>query len=199
MARKNLTFTEARMQFPVLTQNVYEPLSKVDEFPTVSETFAEMARDKFTWKDPLKEQWIRTNQERKSIEAAVKIYKDQKEKEQNQGRKRQRTNQTGYQAAATMEQRNIIIGNPNNSSSNGVALRNPFTVTEKERWENIMKEAQEATKRATQETMMSFYTDFMEMLGNNIQAKEKFKQCTTKHFNLANSVILPSTQPDSLQ
>lgn len=193
MARKNLTFTEARLQFPVLSQNIYEPLSKVDEFPMVNETFAEMTRDNYNWKDPLKEQWIRTNQERKSIEAAVKTYKEQKDKEQKQTRKRQRANQANYQAAQTTEQRNIIIGRSSSLSNNGVALNNPFAVTDKERWECIMREAQETNQRATQESMMSFYAEFLEILGSNEQAKEKFKQCTNKHFNLAKAVVLPGS------
>ncbi|XP_053698937.1 uncharacterized protein LOC128745895 [Sabethes cyaneus] len=95
MARKNLTFTEARLQFPVLSQNVYEPLSRVEEFPTLSETFADMTRDNHNWKNPLKEQWSRTNRERLPIEAAVKLYKE-KDKDQIQTRKRSRPNQLSY-------------------------------------------------------------------------------------------------------
>lgn len=55
MARKNLTFTKARLQFPVLSENFYEPLSKVDEFPMMNDTFVDMTKEKFGWKDPLKE------------------------------------------------------------------------------------------------------------------------------------------------
>lgn len=188
---------EARQQIPIISQNTYAPLSNAADFPTVQESFASMTKGSYGWKDPLREQWIKTNQERKTIEAAVKTYKEQPKNTQQQNRnKRSRQessdSRTGF--PTTADKRNIIIGHGVTKKSDGTALNNPHSVTEKERWQTMLKEAQEITFRTLQETMMTFYTDFIGMLGAQEDVKDMFKQCTKKHFNLANTVVLNKNQ-----
>lgn len=198
MSKKNLTYTEAREQIPLVSENVYELLQHADEFPTTSESFSSMAKGNYAWKDPLREQWIKTNQERKVIEAAVKTYKDQPKNQKSTKPKRPRVDEgTRTAAAATTEQRNAIIGSTENVKQNGAALTNPHSVNDKERWETLLREAQATTSRIYQESMMSFYTDFIGMLGPNDDVKNIFNTSMRKHFNLANSVVLTTDQNEN--
>lgn len=185
MAKQNLTYTEAREEVPIISQNLYEPLMNIDEFPTVDQSYATMASGQYTWKDPLREQWIKTNQERKKIQAAVQIQKEEKEKQR--GKKPRLTTQS--QTNKTTETRNQIVKNVSSDGAAGVALQNPFCVTEKERWETMMQEAYSKSNRTHQEAMMSFYSDFIGMLGQREDIKNLFNACTKKHFNLANTVV----------
>lgn len=185
MAKKNLTYTEAREQIPIATQNLYEPLMNAAEFPTMEQDYATMTKGQYTWKDPLRDQWIKTNEERKKIQAAVQI---QKEKKDNQHVKKPRLIATN-QSRKTMEERNEIVKNLSSGGATGVALQNPFSVTEKERWEVIMQEAYTKSNRTHQEAMMSFYSEFIGMLGQREDVKNLFNMCTKKHFNLANTVV----------
>ncbi|XP_055614126.1 uncharacterized protein LOC129760500 [Uranotaenia lowii] len=76
MSKRNWTYAEAREQVTI-NQNVYAPLQNITDFPTPAESYASMTQGNFRWKDPLREQWTKTNQDRKSIQAAVKLHKDQ--------------------------------------------------------------------------------------------------------------------------
>lgn len=200
MAKRNLTYPEASQQIPILTRNMYEPLSTdVSDFPDLAESFAAVTKGRYTWKDPMKEQWIKTNEERKAIQAAVKLHKD-KPKPNN---KRPRVDKKETAATATTEQRNAMINDRLNPSADGTALNNPHNVSEKERWEEMLKEArkeaQNTTQKTLQETMMSFYSDFIGMLGPQEDIKRMFKKCTEKHFNLANTVVLNRHGNDTQQ
>lgn len=192
MAKRSLTYTEASQQVPVLTRNMYEPLSTdAADFPDLTESFASMTNGRYTWKDPLKEQWIKTNQERKAIQAAVKLHKEQPKIANKRPRVDKKENTA---AAATTDQRNALVRDGPNPTTSGTALNNPHSVSEKERWDEMLKEArkeaQATTQKTLQETMMSFYSDFIGMLGSQEDVKSMFKECTKKHFNLANTVVL---------
>lgn len=206
MSRKNLTYSEAREQIPQV-QNMYEPLLHAEEFPATSDTFAQMTKGQFTWKNPLREEWIKTNQERKAVQAAVKTYKeDPKKKPQKRVFKQQQQTQTAAQA--TTEERNNIVATTSDAR-NGMGLNNIYKTTEKERLEAEFKKREErlmanfrqmqATEnRKQQELMMSFYTEFIDNLGQNEDAKETFRRCTTKHFNLTNTIIQKRSPQDHL-
>lgn len=178
MAKRNLTYTEAREEVPIATQNLYDPLLNADEFPSLDQTYATMASGLYTWKDPLREQWIKTNQERKKIQAAVQIQKEQEE--QQRGKKPRLS--TANQTCKTTEERNNIIRNLSTDSTTGVALHNPFSVSEKERWEAVIQDAYMKANRTHQEAMMSFYSDFIEKLGQHEDVKNLFNMCTKKHL-----------------
>ncbi|XP_058826761.1 uncharacterized protein LOC131686781 [Topomyia yanbarensis] len=178
MSRQNLTYTEANQQVTLVNVDS-------EEFPQLTESFANMTKGRYNWKDPMKEQLINTNEERKAIQAAVKINKEQK----SIGNKRPRVEEKG-KLKSTTAQRNALITNTQSLSLNGTDMYNPHSVTEKERWEGMLKEAQVQSKKMLQESMISFYSDFIGMLGPQGDTKNMFKQCTEKHFKLANTVVL---------
>lgn len=179
MAKRNLTYAEAKEQVPIASQNVYEALYDAEEFPTPAETFADMAKGSFRWKDPLREQWLLANNERKKLQAAVNMGKPDK-----QNKKRKTTN-----ADRTTERRNLIVGNEAEEASNGVALNNNQRVDEKERLESLSKQIMDRVQKEQQNLLMTFYADFIAQLDNDENTKQKFKMCTNRHFNFAKSVI----------
>lgn len=202
MARKCVTYTEARDMFPVVLDNMYERLSDADEFPTMEKSFANVTGENYTWKNPLREQWVKTNLERKAIQAAVKIAeeKEKNEKAKKNINKRPRSYENAPNGAQRLStERNQIVMQESTKNNNGAGLKNPFSVNEKERWETIINEANakaEAKARATvkvaeekrQAELMSFYADFVDQLGSS-EASKRFKECTVKHFNLTNTVV----------
>lgn len=95
----------------------------------------------------------------------------------------------------TTTERNKIVSQGYNQKMNGTGLNNTFSVSEKERWETIIKDAnakaQAAVKVAEekrQTELMSFYADFVGQVGSS-EVAQKFKECTMKHFNLTRSVV----------
>lgn len=209
MARKNVTFTEAQEMYPVTTENLYEPLNNIEEFPTTDESYARMTGGSFKWKNPLREEWIKTNHERKEIRAAIEIEKEKREKERAKGlnsKRRPESAENGIMSKAqrtTMERNQIVQQEPSNAAGlTGTALVNNQAVNEKEKWETMIQQAAEEKARAIiksadnqrQAMMMNFYADFVTQLGNNDVAKAKFNECTNKYFNLAKTIIQQSTQ-----
>lgn len=196
MAKTAITFAEARECFSLRTQNSYAPLEDLNDFPSLSETYASTQHGA-----TLREQWRRTNQEREQIKAAVKTYPDQPKKQTKQAIKRPRkdVDKSAEQTNAmkTTSERDRIVGSEPNSSRDGVALNNKSDTTEKEKWENILREARIKAEWTASQTvkaqMMTFYTDFLSQLGNQEEIKSKFMNCTQKHFNLANSVVEGTT------
>lgn len=180
MAKRNLTYAEAKEQVPTENQNLYEALYDAEEFPTLSDSFADMAKGNFRWKDPLREQWLLANNERKKIQAAVYLGKPDK---QNKKRK------TTTNAEITTEKRNNIVRSDGSESASGAALNNSHRVDEKERWETVSKQVIARVQNEQQNQLMTFYTDFIAQLDNDEETKEMFKTCTRRHFNFAKSVI----------
>lgn len=194
MARKNLTYVEAKEQIPMISRNIYEPLRNAEDYPSLNESFATLAGGQYRWKNPLKEQWMKTNEERKAIQAAINTGTDQN-KLQHTGVKRSRQEPIKQKLVeTTTSQRNIIIGNDTINGKHGVMTNNAHRVTECEQWETKLRQIREKMSRSQKEMMMSFYTDFINMLGTRDDVKEMFNTCTKKHFNLAEAVVLDSTQ-----
>ncbi|XP_065087632.1 uncharacterized protein LOC135709261 [Ochlerotatus camptorhynchus] len=108
MSKTNLTYMEARELNPVLTQNRYEILENVEEFPTPADSFADMVAGNFKTKNPhqyRKERNKRTlQQEDVNIADKVQVFADKKKKTDQEGEK------------------------------NGVALFNKYRVTDFDRW-----------------------------------------------------------------
>lgn len=182
MAKRNLTYAEAKEQIPIANQNLYETLYDAEDFPTPAESFADMTRGNFRWKDPLREQWMQANNERVKMQAAVNIGKSP-DKQPN--RKRKTTTNTDK----TTEKRNHILGKEAAEATNGVALINNHRVDEKERWENMSRQIMERVQKEQHNLLMTFYADFIAQLDNDETTKEKFMTCTKRHFNFAKSVI----------
>lgn len=190
MAKQTLTYAEAREQFPV-TNNMYSPLENLEEYPTLSNSFATMTEGTFT--NPLREQWAQTNQPRSRITPAVKMFQGKPNQKQERA-KRQRTNSKNKEEIPnSSNKQHDHRSEANEEPAKGTALINPFKVTEKERWEYIQQqEKQKAEKAAGQsinEAMMQFYTEFLSHLEDSEELKRKFKNCTQKHFNLAKNVV----------
>lgn len=194
MARKNVTFIEAREQVRVFSHNIYEPLQNADEFPPLEESYASITGGQYKWTNPLREEWINTNQERKQIKAAIKTYPNKPRNNQTSN-KRYRSDHT--ETNNTTDQKNIIVNKNSHGNKNGVALNNPHKV-DKQELHNAYKEGQLSSMREFQESMVAFYSEF---IGNinciDPEIRENttklFKSCTKKHFNLANIVIQPSS------
>lgn len=108
MSKTNLTYMEARELNPVLTQNRYEILENVDEFPTPVDSFADMVAGSFKTKNPIQYRPPRNKrtlqQEDVNIADKIQVFADKKKK----------TDQEGEQ--------------------NGVALFNKYRVTDFDRW-----------------------------------------------------------------
>lgn len=180
MSKKNLTYAEAKEQIPIENNNMYEALYDAEEFPTPAETFADKTKSSFPWKDPLREQWMLTNNERKQNQAAVYMGKpptDNKKRKQSTNSER------------ITEKRNNIFSCEGAKTTSGVALNNNYRVDEKERWETISKQIMNRAQNEQQNLLMTFYTDFIAQLNDDETTKEKFMACTKRHFNFAKSVI----------
>lgn len=197
MARKCVTYTEASDMFPVVVENLYERLSDSDEFPALEQSFANVTGNNYKWKNPLRDQWIKTNLERKAVQAAVKIAaeKEQADKNKKNVKRRRDMDSGASETHRTTTERNKIVSQGYNQKMNGTGLNNTFSVSEKERWETIIKDAnakaQAAVKVAEekrQTELMSFYADFVGQVGSS-EVAQKFKECTMKHFNLTRSVV----------
>lgn len=204
MAKRNITYTEAREIVPIASENIYEPLNHLEEYPVLAESFASMAGGNYKWKDPLRAEWIKTNLERKAVKAAIEIEKEKKEQQKSKPNgKRQRSdmkdNNQGMKAQRITEERDKIVSQ-SNSSSIGTGLSNRHAVDQHEKWQNALRQAREkmeakaqAEIKAAEEKhhaeLMNFYADYVAKLGNDEIAKAHFNECTNKHFDLAKTVI----------
>lgn len=109
MSKTNLTFMEARELNPVLTQNRYEILENVDEFPAPAESFANMAAGNYKTKNPTQYRQQRNKrpihqEEEVNIADKIQVYANKKNK---------------------------TVGE---EEKNGVALFNKYKVTDFDRW-----------------------------------------------------------------
>lgn len=75
MANQNLTYAEARTALPIATTNFYKPLSRISEFPTIGESFADT-----TARSNLKQQWAKTSELRQRLTPAVSMRQSPKSK-----------------------------------------------------------------------------------------------------------------------
>lgn len=147
-------------------------------------SYANMTATEFTRRNPLREQWQRANLDRNLSYTTLRPLIDQNNPENEKQRKRKKMENTI--ASQTTDRRNKIISDHAEPSTSGSALINTHTVSERERLEN---QRQRAADHTVQEAIMLFYSDFIDMLGTNEAIKEKFKNCTKRHFNLAEAVI----------
>lgn len=185
MSKRNLTYTEASQHIPVISRNMYEPLNAdTGEFPDLTESFASMAKGTYTWKDPMKEQWMKTNQERKAIQPAVKLYKDPPKIAKN---KRPRVDQTGNQtvASATNEQRDALIAHNSSTTMNGTALSNQHHVSERERWEEMLKEAQKEAQATAKKNFARNDDQLLFRIYRNVGPTRKHKEHVQEMYGKA--------------
>lgn len=114
MAKTTLTYMEAREQFPILTENRYELLTKTDDFPALPSTYAEMSAGQYKTKNvqQYRPQKPKRSNEEVNIADQIQVYAEKKKKLDcdKEGEKR------------------------------GVALFNTFKVTDFERWAQRMEE-----------------------------------------------------------
>lgn len=138
MAKRNLTYIEAREMLPINTSNLFEALSNLDQFPTFAETL--------TTNNCFRDQWQLTNQPRNSITAAVRTYPEKKKNTQQHKRKRT------YPETKTEQQPTAgpsgTSEKPKEKAENGVGLNNPYKVDSEEKWQQINDET---SRKSTQE------------------------------------------------
>lgn len=84
MAKSNMTYLEAKELNPIFTQNRYELLEEMSEFPTPAESFADMAAGKYKPKDAHQHrppaQKSKRPMKEVNIADTVTIYADKKQK-----------------------------------------------------------------------------------------------------------------------
>lgn len=187
-ARKNLTYAEAREQCPVICQNKYDLLSDLQDYPLPAESFASAVKAKGA---TLREVWNKTNTMRSPIKPAVRLPEPAKpeEKGKKKGHKRRLSRE---EPTADAKENNKQVKNATQEPSNYVFVENPHKTTEKERVENLVKEAKRKTlenaNAGFQEKIMKFYSTFMEQdLPKEVE--DKFKAFAKEHFDLDKTFI----------
>lgn len=183
-AKRNLTYIEAREQIPMLSQNPFELLSNLQEFPSLAETVEANVGN-------LKKQWDQTNIPREAIQPAVKLWKPKdtnKEKNKKRGTKRPKANGDSEAEDSAKEECARKTREPAN---NGVCLNNPHKTTEKD-IEQIIKEVTEKTTHNVnlrfQEQVMKFYSLCIEQdLPTGV--KEKIKDISRQCFDLSKTIV----------
>lgn len=185
-AKQNLTYIEAREQCPYLGQNIYEPLSNLQEFPLLADTFAETTK---SVKETLREQWTKTNLPRKPITAAVKQTNTSSQTSQaTRNIKRQRVeNDTAIMNGNIQKNKSAV-----NTGDNNKFTGNQYKTNEKERIETLITEAKRKTLETAniefQEKIMTFYSQMMDQKLPT-QIEQKFKSITKEIFDLDKSII----------
>lgn len=181
-AKRNLTYIEARDQVPMFSQNPFELLSNIQEFPNLSETVEANA-------DNLRKQWQKSNIPRESIKPAVKLWKPKQANEKNKkkGIKRPKSNGDSEAEDSTKES-----GSQTGAASrNGVGLNNPHKTTDED-VAKMMKEVSEKTTEQVnlrfQEQVIRFYSMFMDQ-GLPADVEEKFKDISKQCFDLSRTII----------
>lgn len=107
MAKTTLTYLEAKEQNPIYTQNRYDILENIDEFPTIPESYAKMTSGSYK---PVNVNQYKPQKAKRQIEEViiaeqVPVFADKKKKKEE-----------------------------NDEQRNGVALYNKFRVDDFERW-----------------------------------------------------------------
>lgn len=186
-AKQNLTYAEARDMCSVFSQNQFELLNNYEDYPTLPETFAEVATEN---RESLKKQWERTNFPRQPVQPAVKLYKpDVKEKDKKKNTKRRHTDE---ESNAEKQARNSEQQSCRSEREDGVGLNNPHRVTEKEQLEKMISEAKRSTmetaNRGFQEKVMKFYSLCIDQdMPEDVQ--DKFKTISKQCFDLAKTIL----------
>lgn len=179
-AKRNLTYIEAREQVPMLSQNPFEILSNLQEFPSMAQTVEANVGN-------LKKQWDQTNIPREPVKPAVKLWKPKESsKDRNKkGTKRPKSNGDSEAEDSVREESSRKSKQP---SSNGVCLNNPHKTTDVEK---IIKEVTEKTTENVnlrfQEQVMKFYSLCIEQ---DLPAgvKEKIKDISRQCFDLSKTI-----------
>lgn len=117
MAKTNLTFVEAREQFPILTENYYEALLEMTDDPTPAESFAKMTANQyqFTRKPLPRPKKDTEKQSSRIISEQVTVFQEKKRK---------------------ME-----------TSQDGIALFNKHKVSDAEKWKSQLRAAAAANNQ----------------------------------------------------
>lgn len=184
MAVQNLTYAEANEMCPVRTSNRFELLSTTKDYPEIEDSYAEQLGQKPA--EPLFVQWRKTNETRQPVTAAVKTYPETK-KPAGKGAKRSKqdssTQGTRSRDSSTMREKP-------ETQPNGVALNNTEKVTEKEKWESIIRDAAaKAARQKIKEGIINSYVEFVDQGDISEKIKRKFQACFKKHVDLSDVIF----------
>lgn len=118
MAKTTLTYMEAREQNPILTQNRYEMLQNLDEYPTLPSSYSAITAGNFK---PAQGYKPKPQSQKRSVQEVViadtvEVFKDKRKKKDNE-------------------------------EQNGAALFNKFKVSEFEKWTQYMEEQRKQTQQ----------------------------------------------------
>ena len=182
MARQNLTYVEAReMLTPRLNSNMYDLLADGVENPTPAESFAKMTAGKYTKRAPQNTGAL----PKRRAEIPTPKPHDTTQQAANVNEKRKR-----------VEEERIRILKENRtdmSTDQGTALHNKHAVTDKERWERITEEANQAANETAERNMrgalMNFYSDLVQKNDLPREWQEIIKQISKQHFKLDNAIF----------
>ncbi|XP_058834495.1 uncharacterized protein LOC131691840 [Topomyia yanbarensis] len=148
MARQNLTYVEAReLANPFPVNNSYDLLANIQDYPTVTESYAKMAAGRYVKRTPTFQSGAPTEDQGKSVKYNTSWEKE-KQTEDEAVYKRKRLDRpdnnstvSSFKTAKLRPDQKSFKDKARNGTNND----NPFAVTEKERWEHAMAEA---TKKA---------------------------------------------------
>ncbi|XP_062551376.1 uncharacterized protein LOC134216526 [Armigeres subalbatus] len=179
MSKKNLTYVEAReLVAPIEMQNKYDVLANISEFPTLPNTFAKMTAGKYS---------IRNNQQSQQRNYNV----NNKQDEATSGSLKKAANESTVAAKKMKldnERQQHIRDRNADSTSQGAGLNNPIAVSEKEKWDHIIKKANadalETANRNVRGELANFYTALLQCTGVTEELQEKIKECSKKFLNL---------------
>ncbi|XP_062537671.1 uncharacterized protein LOC134205995 [Armigeres subalbatus] len=184
MSKKNLTYVEAReLVAPIEMQNKYDVLANISEFPTLPNTFAKMTAGKYS---------IRNNQQSQQRNYNV----NNKQDEATSGSLKKAANESTVAAKKMKldnERQQHIRDRNADSTSQGAGLNNPIAVSEKEKWDHIIKKANadalETANRNVRGELANFYTALLQCTGVTEELQEKIKECSKKFLNLDSIIV----------
>lgn len=183
MSKKNLTYVEAReLVAPVSTQNMYDVLADVAEYPPLPNTYAMMTAGRYAMRsnNVVSNQQLQHNNKSGEPSSSVNI---REAVFKPVGGKRQKI---------ASEHQQLIADCNEASTLRGTGLNNKFAANDKERWESmVMKattDAEEKATRAVRGELANFYSALFQMPEVTEDILEKIKECSKKFLNL-NSII----------
>ncbi|XP_029725192.2 uncharacterized protein LOC115265101 [Aedes albopictus] len=183
MSKKNLTYVEAReLIAPLPIQNQYDVLADIAEFPALPNTFARMTAGRFT---------TRSNQPQQQRNVTIN-----KPEERQLGAIKKPANDLsgGAKKMKIDEERQHLIKDRNaEGTSRGSGLENRHAVSERERWDNIIKKANadalETANRNVRGELANFYAALIQCSGVTEELQEKIKECSKKYLNLESIIV----------
>ncbi|XP_029727624.1 uncharacterized protein LOC115265818 [Aedes albopictus] len=183
MLKKNLTYVEAReLIAPLPIQNQYDVLADIAEFPALPNTFARMTAGRFT---------TRSNQPQQQRNVTIN-----KPEERQLGAIKKPANDLsgGAKKMKIDEERQHLIKDRNaGGTSRGSGLENRHAVSERERWDNIIKKANadalETANRNVRGELANFYAALIQCSGVTEELQEKIKECSKKYLNLESIIV----------